>query len=73
MLGTLGCGIGIGQQSIQQARDIIIKKVLNGYILKVGCQTVVFEQKNQMLSEIGRYYDNPSLVEKEYMEKFSIQ
>ena len=68
--------IGIGAQNIpcqaiQTAQEVKIQKVLNGYILKIGCKTVVFEQKNQMLLELARYYDNPQAVEKEYMDKFN--
>lgn len=67
--------IGIGSQNIlyqptYPVQEIKIQKVLNGFVLKVGCQAIVFEQKNQMLSELARYYDNPQAVEKEYMEKF---
>ena len=64
--------IGIGAQPMQQAQEVKIVKVLNGYVLAVGCKRVVFEQKNQMLLELARYFDNPALVEKEYMEKFGI-
>ena len=39
--------------------------------MNVGCKTIVFEQKNQMLLELARYYENPQAVEKEYLEKFS--
>lgn len=49
--------------------DIRITKVLNGYFVKVGCQTVVFESRSRMLSEIDRYYANPEAVEKEYRSK----
>jgi hypothetical protein len=48
---------------------ITINSVLNGFVVNVGCQTVVFESKDKMFSEIGRYLDNPEAVIKEYMEK----
>lgn len=50
-------------------RRLIIKPVLNGYIVEVGCQTVVFETMDRMLYELRRYLENPSVVEKEYMSK----
>ena len=50
--------------------DILIHKVLNGFVVKVGCQTVVFTEKLDMLAELGRYYDNPQAVKDEYMKKY---
>lgn len=49
--------------------EIKIQKVLNGYIAKVGCKTVVFEGKEKLLVELARYLSNPAQVEKEYLEK----
>lgn len=50
--------------------DIKIKAVLNGYIVKVGCQTVVFGSRKKLFRELDRYLDNPSAVEREYLEKY---
>ena len=50
-------------------RDIKIKKVLNGYIVKIGCQKVVFTKRKKLLKELARYWDDPEAVEKEYLEK----
>lgn len=50
-------------------REINITKLLNGYICRVGCQSVVFETAERMLAELGRYYANPQEVEKEYLKK----
>lgn len=47
--------------------DIKIIPALNGYIIKVGCATLVAEKKETMLAEISRYLDNPETVEKQYM------
>lgn len=47
---------------------IEIGGVLNGWIVKVGCQTVVFSDMQYMLEEIERYIENPKATEKEYME-----
>jgi hypothetical protein len=57
--------VGIGSD----VRNIAINKVLNGYVVTCGCKLVVFTSKDVMLSEIGRYFDNPQQVEKEYMSK----
>jgi hypothetical protein len=49
-------------------KDIKIKPANNGWIVEIGCQTFVAENKDKMLSEIGRYIDKPEEVKKEYME-----
>ena len=49
-------------------REIRIKPVLNGWIVKVGCQTVVFRFLPKMLEEIEKYLANPDETEKEYQE-----
>lgn len=50
-------------------REINIKPVLNGFICKVGCQTVVFGDVATLASNIERYYKNPEAVEKEFIAK----
>ncbi len=47
-------------------REVRIEPVLNGWIVRVGCASVVAMSKEAMLSEIGRYIDDPEAVEKEY-------
>ena len=42
--------------------------VLNGWIVQVGCQTVVFTDASYMCDELERYVENPSKVENEYLE-----
>jgi hypothetical protein len=49
-------------------REIKITPVLNGWIVTVGCQTVVFNDKPNMLNEIDAYLDDPERVEKTYQE-----
>ncbi len=49
-------------------RDINITPVLNGYICRVGCQTVTFISRQTMLLELGRYLENPRQVEEEYLK-----
>lgn len=53
-----------------RTRDITIRKVLNGYIGTVGCQTLVFNSKDEMLRELSRYLDNPKQVTEEYMKTY---
>ena len=51
-------------------RDLHISAVLNGYVVRIDCQRLVFVSKLTLLSELGRYLDNPALVEQEYLAQF---
>ena len=50
-------------------REITIRAVLNGYIVNVGCQIVVFQNRDYMMRELLRYLENPDEVEEEYTTK----
>jgi len=49
-------------------RVVEITPVLNGWIIKVGCQTVAFNDLNHMLEEIQAYLEDPDETEKRYRE-----
>ena len=62
---------GMGQPIEEKCpRDVNIHKVMNGFQVRVGCKNLVFENKDEMIAELSRYYDNPRDVEKEYLEKY---
>lgn len=46
--------------------EIVIKPALNGYVCQVGCQTVVFEGRAQLLNTLARYLENPGGVQEEF-------
>ncbi len=48
-------------------RNITITPALNGYIVQVGCKTIVFSSKNQLLLDLKSYLDDPRLVERNYL------
>lgn len=50
-------------------RDLIIQPVLNGYVVTIGCQKVVFTDPRILGDEVTRYYKDPETVEKEYILK----
>ena len=50
-------------------RQITIEPVLNGWLLRVGCQQVVFTDKQTMLNELSNYYDKPEETEKRFIER----
>ena len=54
------------QPNKSMIRDITIRTVLNGYIVKVGCQTVVFANQSQMMTQLSRYLAFPDEVEAEF-------
>lgn len=68
-LGNLGQVQNTPTIAISRPQAVTIISCLNGYAVHVGCQSVVFETREKMLSEIERYLKNPSKVEKEYLEQ----
>lgn len=50
-------------------REITIKPALNGFICRVGCQTVVFESRLKMVEELNRYLEDPKRVEECYRKQ----
>lgn len=47
-------------------REITIRPVLNGYSVKVGCQTLVFETAATLLKELKAYFAQPKATEDRY-------
>ena len=50
-------------------RDIHIHPVLNGFIVEVGCQTLVFHELQYLLEALEEYFKSPSpdAIEKTYL------
>ena len=53
-------------------RDVTIHKVMNGYVVQVGCQTLVFETREKLIFELSRYLAAPEQVEKQFLEKYGV-
>ena len=53
---------------VPMIREITIKPVLNGFVCKVGCQTVVFGDTATLASQIKAYYDDPERTEATYLK-----
>lgn len=47
-------------------RNVKIVPVLNGWVVEVGCQKVVFNNIGTMLEEIRKYLTDPEEIEKTY-------
>jgi hypothetical protein len=48
--------------------EVRITAALNGFIVYVGCQTVVFNSVDRMTSELKAYCKDPAGVEKFYLD-----
>lgn len=46
---------------------ITIDPALNGYICRVGCQTVVFESATKLIEELSRYLAQPRETVERYL------
>lgn len=40
--------------------EVTIRKVVNGYIVGVGCETFVFNSLTNLIEELGLYLTNPA-------------
>ncbi len=54
-------------------REVKINAVMNGFIVNVGCQTLVYQDKLTLLLELRNYLENPEQVEKQYIEKYGLK
>lgn len=45
---------------------VMIKKVDNGYEIKVGCKRFVKEDLKELLQDLKNYFENPEKVYKKY-------
>lgn len=48
---------------------VTIRKAMNGWDIQVGCKHLVFQKKEDLLKELGRYMDAPISVAKEYLDR----
>jgi hypothetical protein len=49
-------------------RPITIAAVLNGWIVTVGCQTVVYQDRNQLTSDLDAYLKDPDATEARFLK-----
>lgn len=47
--------------------DISIKPALNGWVARVGCQTLVYVDKQNLLNDLDQYLSDPEAKEKEFV------
>ena len=49
-------------------RPITINAVLNGWIVMVGCQTVVYQDRNQLVTDLDAYLKDPAATEARFLK-----
>ena len=49
--------------------DVTIKVALNGYLVRVGCQRLVFSSKEELLTELNNYLSFPNETEQRLRER----
>jgi len=48
---------------------ITISPTLNGFVVSVGCQCVVFDSVGKLACAIAEYYQNPEATEKKFIKE----
>ena len=48
-------------------RQVTIRPVLNGWVVGVGCQEVVFNDRRQLIIELDQYLEHPDSEEKRWV------
>lgn len=49
-------------------RPLTITAVLNGWVVQCGCQTLVFQDRNQLTSELDAYLKDPQATEARFLK-----
>ena len=55
---------------MSQIRPIQITSTTNGYIVTVGCMTLVFQKPFELMDELRRYLNDPAQIEAEYVKQY---
>jgi hypothetical protein len=53
-------------------REVKINKCMNGFIVNVGCQTLVFQSADSLVAELATYLKSPRETEEAYTAKFEM-
>jgi len=48
-------------------KDVIIKQMDYGFLVKIGCQTLCIESPKKLLKALKKYMKNPGAVEEQHM------
>jgi len=50
-------------------RNITIDPLNVGFILRVGCQSIAVENKDDLVKYLNKYFENPVQAEKDYYSR----
>lgn len=64
---------GIVNDATLCSNIVSIQRALNGFIVNVGCKTVVFENQTKMIAELDRYLKDEQAVSKEYLDRAAVK
>lgn len=53
---------------MQVMREVNIRPVLNGFVVTVGCQTLVFNEIEEVANQLIAYQKAPAAREKQFVE-----
>lgn len=70
-IGSLRCdnfSQNNNNQNKHMIRELTIKPVLNGYVVQAGCQQLVFNTPEALCDNLLKYYNNPEIEEKAWIE-----
>jgi len=59
------------QEVRERMEELRISQVSNGWIVKAGCMTFVFDDATKLAVELTRYLQDPMKVREEYIKKFN--
>jgi len=67
---TVGTGVyyGTDPKPKTKAKDIIIKEMDYGYLVKIGCQTFCVETPKKLLKALKKYMKDPAGVEEQHLQ-----
>ena len=57
---------------VKNIRDIRISSASNGYVVQVGCTTLLFTDMEAFLRELRAYLTDPNRAEKTFLENFNM-
>lgn len=55
------------QLPLAKVRRITIEELDRGYVVAVGCQNLVVEDTEVLITKLADYLRNPSVIEKKYL------
>ena len=53
-------------------RDVKISRAMNGFIVRVGCQTLVFETQAALSAALNCYLTAPETTERQFIERYGL-